>query len=79
MGYFGYLNGNPQNVIIPEGPNNYLSPGAYEVYTMDPAGPGLPTIFYVDRMSGVVQVKWNSGTPITWVVNGNAATLNWCR
>lgn len=80
MGYFGYINGNPGDVDIPSGGANYLTAGAYYVYTSDPYYmDGLPSRFYPGRFSGIVQVKWEGGSPITWVINGQSATLNWCR
>lgn len=79
LGYFGYINTNPQAVEIPPGSGNALSQAAYEVQVMDPFSNGLPTTFYAGEWSGNVQVKWNTGTPITWTINGQSATLNWCH
>jgi hypothetical protein len=79
MGFFGYINTNPQAVDIPPGGGNFLSESAYEVQVTDPFSNGLPTTFFEGEWSGNVRVKWNSGTPITWTINGQSATLNWCH
>ena len=80
MGFFGYVNTNPQAIDIAPGSDNFLSPNAYEVNLGDPYfSSGLPTSFYTGSWSGIVQVKWDTGTPITWTLNGESATLGWCR
>lgn len=79
-GYFGYINTNPGTVIFPPGGSNYLSTDAYEVFTGDPDYiDGLPSNFYTGEWSGILHVRWNTGVPITWTINGQSATLAWCH
>ena len=79
-GYFGYINTNPNTVIIPPGSSNYLSTDAYGVFTGDPDYiDGLPSNFYTGEWTGILHVQWDTGTPITWTINGASATLDWCR
>lgn len=71
--YFGYRNENPQDMNIPVGERNYLTESAISV------NPGLPEVFTVGRVAGAFEVIWDTGGPISWVLDGQSATANWCR
>lgn len=68
---FGYLNDNPQPVDIPAGGSNYLSPN------ISPA-PQV-THFLVGRMYDVFQVAWNAPGDLVWNLDGQTATVKWCK
>ncbi len=69
---FGYTNENRREVDIPLGPRNTLSNDNVTTST------GLPTHFSTGQVSGALQVTWDSGASLTWMLDGRAATANWC-
>lgn len=70
--YFGYLNENPQPVVIPTdqtGRNSLSDPSVQAT---------LPTTFKVGRQFAVFSVIWYSGQPLDWKLDSLTATAYWC-
>jgi hypothetical protein len=72
---FGYRNENPGEFDIPLGDRNYLT---QPVLQIDPGGE-IPSHFYADRVSPAFGVIWNVPGPISWVLDGQTATVEWCN
>lgn len=68
--YFGYINDNPQPVVIPTGTRNTLSDPSVQAT--------LPTTFKVGRQFAAFSVIWYTGKPLDWQLDSTTATAYWC-
>lgn len=70
--YFGYFNGNVQEVDIP-----LIPPGRNELNIDVEVSP--PTHFLVGRQYNVFSVDWSVPTDLIWRLDGREAVAGWCN
>jgi hypothetical protein len=72
--FFGYRNDNPDEIEIPIGERNHLSPDPVSIL---PDGEQT-TYFYTDRVSPAFVVIWDIEGPMVWTLDGREAIVQWC-